>query len=62
MYEFDICKFYRLTSGNRPKFSDAMDYIADSMTFMTEQQLEDSYYALREATEVYILYNRVGRY
>ena len=62
MYEFDICKFYRLTSRNRPKFSDAMDYIADSMTFMTEQQLEDSCYALRDATEVYILYNRDGQY
>ena len=47
-----LCMFYRLKTGNRPKYLEALRHIAENIQYMTYQQLTESDFAINEAVQV----------
>ena len=48
-----IVTFYRLRSGNRPRFLEAINYLMNNINLLNRQQVADSYHAVTEGLEVY---------
>ena len=48
-----LCTFYRLTSGNRPRFLAALRYIDDNIHKMNAEELKESFHAIERGMEVH---------